>query len=192
MRDLASEPTMEEILASIRRIIAEDGQLPADAVAQLKSVGNEDEIAEAQPVANAVPPHIGFRPVGGTDDDDDEVLELTEPAAPEPEPAEELAPMTMVQPIDMDEPLEFEQEPAVPAKAAAGLVDEQVAAASAERLAALSPFAGAAPPATDNPFEALVRDMVRPMLKDWLDANLPNIVEKLVSQEIIRITGKGS
>jgi cell pole-organizing protein PopZ len=37
----------------------------------------------------------------------------------------------------------------------------------------------------------MVRDMLRPMLKDWLDSNLPNIVEAMVAREIERITKKG-
>lgn len=185
---------MEEILASIRRIIAEDGQLPAGAASHLKSVNSEGATpAAADPPQS--PPPAASRPVDiAADDDDDEVLELTEPADPEPEP--EPAPMSVsiVEAIELDRPMDVTDHAARAQERpepAAGLVDEQVAAASAERLAALSPFAGTAPPATDNPFEALVREMVRPMLKDWLDAYLPNIVEKLVSQEISRITGKG-
>ena len=38
--------------------------------------------------------------------------------------------------------------------------------------------------------EGMVRDMLRPMLRDWLDANLPAIVETMVAKEIDRITGK--
>ena len=41
-----------------------------------------------------------------------------------------------------------------------------------------------------SPIEALVRDMLRPMLKEWLDENLPEIVELLVTREIARITGR--
>jgi len=36
----------------------------------------------------------------------------------------------------------------------------------------------------------VVRDMLRPMLKDWLDQNLPLMVEELVTREIARITGR--
>ena len=35
-----------------------------------------------------------------------------------------------------------------------------------------------------------MREMLRPMLRDWLDANLPTMVEALVAREIDRITGK--
>jgi cell pole-organizing protein PopZ len=46
-------------------------------------------------------------------------------------------------------------------------------------------------PAVDGgPLEAVVREMLKPMLKDWLDRHLPEIVEELVTREIVRITGK--
>ena len=38
--------------------------------------------------------------------------------------------------------------------------------------------------------EGVVRDMLKPMLKDWLDANLPEIVERMVAQEVARISGR--
>ena len=185
MRDLASEPSMEEILASIRRIIAEDGQLPANEGAHLKPVDSDtvEEETAMDPAPDFVPTPPP-PPADAVDVDDDEVLELTEL---EPEPLEAPEAMPLVDSIALDDTVEPGPEPAETPDS--GLVDDQVAAASAERLAALSPFAGAAP-AADNPFEALVRDMMRPMLKDWLDTNLPAIVEKLVSQEITRITGK--
>ncbi len=43
----------------------------------------------------------------------------------------------------------------------------------------------------ETSLEGLVRDMMRPMLKDWLDSNLPGIVESMVEREIARITKKG-
>ena len=42
----------------------------------------------------------------------------------------------------------------------------------------------------ETSLEALVREMLRPMLAEWLDANLPELVERLVTAEIARIAGK--
>ena len=42
----------------------------------------------------------------------------------------------------------------------------------------------------DGPLEAVVKDMLRPMIKEWLDQRLPDMVEDLVTREIARITGK--
>jgi hypothetical protein len=41
----------------------------------------------------------------------------------------------------------------------------------------------------DNTLEGLVRELLRPMLREWLDAKLPDIVEAMVAREIERITG---
>ena len=43
----------------------------------------------------------------------------------------------------------------------------------------------------ETSLEGMVREMLRPMLKDWLDTNLPPIVEAMVDREITRITKKG-
>ena len=43
---------------------------------------------------------------------------------------------------------------------------------------------------SESPLEGMVRDMLRPMLAEWLDTNLPAVVEKLVREEIDRIAGK--
>ena len=42
-----------------------------------------------------------------------------------------------------------------------------------------------------NPLEAMVREMLRPVLKEWLDQHLPAIVDEHVKREISRITGQG-
>ena len=39
--------------------------------------------------------------------------------------------------------------------------------------------------------EGIVTEMLRPVLKDWLDQNLPTIVEDLVQKEIERVSGRG-
>jgi hypothetical protein len=64
-----------------------------------------------------------------------------------------------------------------------------------ESLAALSMLSqpGVAPQIVrsgETSLEGLVREMLRPMLSDWLEANLPAMVEKMVSAEIARIAGK--
>ncbi len=128
---------MEEILASIKRVIAEDGRAAA-----------------ARPARGSRPVEAP-RPFAAEDEED--VLELSDPVT------------------EGD-----------------GLVSEDAAAASRQSLAALSALRdrteGA--PAGDGPLEAVVREMLKPMLKDWLDRNLPELVEELVTREIARIVGK--
>jgi len=73
--------------------------------------------------------------------------------------------------------------------ASKGLVSGKAAKASKAALAALDnvkidPSAGA------NTMDGLVREMLKPMLKEWLDANLPELVERVVAREVARIIGR--
>lgn len=130
---------MEEILASIKRVIREDGRAAGQPRPQRR------------PARSELPP-----PPAASAPAEDDVLELDDPIG-EPE----------------------------------RLVSEDVAAASRQSLAAL---AAVRPPSTTDTgaLEAVVRDMLRPILKDWLDEHLPQIVEELVTREITRIAGRSS
>ena len=75
------------------------------------------------------------------------------------------------------------------------LIAEEVRGAMRENLAALAMLAE--PPARpqivrsgETSLEGLTRDLLRPMLAEWLDKNLPGMVEKMVQAEIARIAGK--
>jgi uncharacterized protein len=133
-------PPMDEILASIRRIITDEPAFGAPA-----PIATDDA------------------------DGDEDVLELGEP-----ERAEAVA-----APV-----------PAAPsAPAPSALLSEQTQAASQRALAALSGLQ-IDPNADANTMDGLVREMLRPMLKDWLDAHLPEMVERLVAREVARISGR--
>lgn len=152
---LASDQSMEDILASIRRIL------------------NEDEAA-APAEAPASPPLRR--------DDADGPLLLTEEmmvSAPE----ESLPPA--------------EAEPAPPASAPpatdALLAPAVAAAATAsvgQLLRAVSSERGATVTRGGPSIEDVVREELRPLLKDWLDQHLPAIVERLVRAEIERVSGR--
>lgn len=177
----AQEPTMEEILASIRRIISED-----DAPAETAAAAPEPVVEaapEPEPVFEAAEP----APV------EDEVLELTEPyEAPAAESIGDLD-VADVAPFPAAEP--------APEPVAAAVYDSLVGESAA--ASAASAFAGLAatfqkpetpivapqdmPFVSGNTVEAMVQAMLRPMLKDWLDANLPGIVEAQVRKEVERI-----
>ena len=75
------------------------------------------------------------------------------------------------------------------------LTTDRAAEAMRQSLAALAMLSD--PPAKpqivrsgETSLEGMVREMMRPMLAQWLDANLPEIVERLVKAEIARIAGK--
>lgn len=161
MADVSAEPSMEDILASIKRIIAEEGDNASSARARKTPAPARQASSEQQSSA-------------------DEVLELrnampAEPAPPAAVPAAQTA-------ATQDVPAEPAPEPilsAATAEASRGALD------TLSRLIVRSEEAPA-----ENTLEGLVREMLRPMLREWLDARLPAIVEKMVAREISRITGQ--
>ncbi|MFM8542173.1 MAG: DUF2497 domain-containing protein [Chakrabartia sp.] len=70
------------------------------------------------------------------------------------------------------------------------IVSTDAAAASRQALSSLSRLIVKPDIAGEDTLEGLVREMLKPMLKDWLDAHLPEIVERVVAQEVARITGQ--
>ncbi len=144
------EPSVEEILESIKKVIARDNR-------------------EAQQVERSRRESAGVR-VGADaaeDDEPEEVLDL----------AEELIHGDLAERPD------------------AGLTTESAARSMRDSLAALAMISEpGAPPqivrSGETSLEGLVRDMLRPMLAEWLDRNLPEMVERLVKAEIARIAGK--
>ena len=95
-----------------------------------------------------------------------------------------------VAPAEEEDILELGEDPAAVSLAPAkGLVSGKAAKASKAALAALDtgridPNAGA------NTMDGLVRELLQPMLKEWLDANLPELVERVVAREVARIIGR--
>jgi uncharacterized protein len=194
--DAQAEPTMEEILASIRRIISEDDAAPAAAAAPAaEEMGFADDVLELnEPVAampETVSPDFDFDALPGEYEPaqsyDDVVVE-DRWAEPEPALQQEAAPIREAyQPPPRAIPEPVYQAP--PSYAPDnGIVSEPVASIAADVFSQLSP-SKVFPEvfASGNSVEALVVAMLRPMLKDWLDANLPRIVEDKVETEVARI-----
>ena len=170
MGDLSTEPSMEEILSSIKRIIAEEGDTPPGR-------------ARRSPSRTPAPAP-----------QDDEVLELSDPMPLDrpPEPLRDAAPAP--EPPRVAEP---EPRPVVEAAMAAPsadhvpepIVSPQAAQATRGALDQLSRVLVKPEPGSDGTLEGMVRDMLRPMLRDWIDAHLPHMVEEMVAKEIARIAG---
>jgi cell pole-organizing protein PopZ len=208
----AQEPTMEEILASIRRIISED-DAPAETAAApappepapAPAPAPEPEPAPA-PVIEAAAP----APAPESEAVEEDVLELTEtyeaPAEsigdldvsaavePEPFPAEPVSESVYAPVAEAHTP----EHPSIPAPHYDSLVGDSAAASAASAFAGLAasfqkPVAPAPAGGPDlnfisgNSVEAMVAEMLRPLLKEWLDANLPGIVEAQVRKEVERI-----
>lgn len=185
------EPTMEEILASIRRIINEDDEeKPAEAEAspEPEPEPEPEMAAEPEPAPEPEP------------EPEPEALELTERVEEEPEPEPEPEPEMAAEPEPEPEPapapeddlmiLDREEDAPEPAMAQAededNLVDEAPASAAAGMFAALSENLRVSSDQGQT-LEGIVRELMRPMLKQWLDENLPTIVEQKVEAEVERI-----
>ena len=142
----SGEPSVEEILESIKKVIARDNRVIA---------AEENRLREADGAA-------------GTDDlEDDDVLELAEVVEAEP----------------------------VSGEGANSLIAENTRSSISDSLAALAMLAE--PPAApqivrsgETSLEGLTRELLRPALTEWLEKNLPALVERMVAAEIARIVGK--
>jgi len=178
--DKAQEPSMEEILASIRRIIADDqATKPADALPEPEPDDVLDLAEVAQPVARprVVVPEPEPEPL------DFDALDFDAPAfEPKPEPviaAPAPPPPAPPQPVvQAAQPREPEPEPEA-------LVSP---ATDASVSGAFNLLAHTVLTQNARTLEDLVKEMLRPMLKSWLDDNLPAVVERLVRAEIERVS----
>lgn len=199
------EPSIEEILASIRQIISDDdgeGGVAAEPV--IEAV--EPPSPTPQPAPTPVkPPAAKAPPAPAPPPLDDDILELTqridepEPAPrfqPEPEPAFEPEPdvpeTAFAPPPPMPKPRADKPAASKPTAAIGDSILTSGAASAA--LQGFSRLAGTVPieraPASGGEgvtLEDIVRDMLRPMLRDWLDHNLPPMIEKLVAKELEKL-----
>jgi cell pole-organizing protein PopZ len=226
---------MEEILASIRRIIADDeakpagAEKPASPPAAAKPAVMKDippsaiapapkPVAPPKPAPPPPPPPPAPEPASNNQDDIDamlasldaatpeadirpaqpeaDVFELTdEMALPEPAPAPAAATFSKVEPQDDIEFTEakasrrqpayeppFESAPARPI-----LSHSTVSAVES----AFNSLANTVLSNNARTLEDLVKEMLRPMLKSWLDDNLPGLVERIVKAEIERVSRGG-
>lgn len=164
---------MEEILASIRRIISED------------DAPGEAEAAHAPEPAPANEPAEAFEPAPEPAEDE---LELTQRVTPQAETVGDIEAYTQAEPEPEPEPPPPPPPPPKPAPVARDddrLVSEPSASAAAASFSQLSE--AIAMPAAGLTLEDVVRELLRPLLKDWLDTNLPRIVEAKVAEEVERI-----
>jgi hypothetical protein len=167
---------MEEILASIRRIISEDDAPAAEAAPEPVAEVAAALAPEPEPEARVVEPEPEPEPVVA-----DDVLELTQRVEA---PKEEVGDLEVYTPP--------EPEPAPAPVAARAEPEEEPLVSEPSAHAAASAFtnftAAIAMPAAGRTLEDLTRELLRPLLKAWLDENLPRIVESKVAEEVDRIS----
>lgn len=184
-----NEPSIEEILASIRQIITDDEQKPASAPAPQKPAASAQSAVDdvfdltadmqtmSQPAAAAKAPEPAFEP------EPEPMIDLMEStpepvAPPPPRPA-------------------FTPEPARPAASepdmSADIMSDRTrssAVAAMARLAGNMPINRPKPGMAAVTLEDIVREMLHPMLRDWMDGNLSPMVERLVQKELEKLARK--
>jgi uncharacterized protein len=243
------EPSMEEILASIRRIIADDEAKPAsadkpanDKLANDKAAPEKPSVAAApvaKPVVKDIPPPptpaaakpaapapkpAPAPPAKNSQDDIDAMLagldEATSeaeirPAPPEPEPEADVfeptdamavaepepsapPPKPAFQKVEPDDDLEFSEHarsqrpPAFEQSPFESPAQQMLSRSTVSAVeSAFNSLANTVLSNNARTLEDLVKEMLRPMLKSWLDDNLPGLVERIVKAEIERVSRGG-
>lgn len=172
------EPSIEEILESIRQIISDDTEVVTDKPAKQEAQAPEPEEEPYVPPTPAHEPEI----------ETSNVVDLTEVVS---EPVFE---------IDMQEAREKET-PYMAAtdtqEAEGSLLSDIATAATADAMAKL--LANNVAIERDEPsrigrvtLEDMARELMRPLIKSWLDQNLPAITEKIVAREIEKISRRAA
>jgi cell pole-organizing protein PopZ len=188
----SSEPTIDDILASIRRIIADEQNAeaaePETAARMVVDRGaSEDVLDLAQPIVRSAthnkPTIVSASP---------EAVAEGLVAAIRPKPAEAVPglPPRKPQAVKQNMP-DAEAVVRDPAASDGARLQRLIAGEAEEALSAAFGRISALKISTETKtLDGLVADLLRPMLKEWLDANLPAIAERLVKQEIERISAQ--
>ena len=180
--DAEQDPSIEDILQSIRQIISEDDEEGADDAEM-------DAAPEPEPEPEPTP-----EPEPETEDDDEDVLDLTDKVDDGSDADDDLDAI-------LDEPEDKPQiamedmqddAPKADMPVDASLLSEHAESAAIAALNKLSAnmFVERQDHMLGITLEDIVREMMRPLLKDWLDNNLPKIVEQQVQKEIRSLVNK--
>lgn len=156
MSNAQPEPSMEEILASIRRIISEDEEEPAPKPSP-----------RVEPVRAAAPEPV--RPAAVQP-------RPTPQPAPPPEPTFATEDVEMIR-KNVAEAMQDDED---------GIVASETATAASKAFMSLSQTVQVSD-GRGRTMEDIVIEMLRPMIKDWLDQNLATIVEEKVEEEVQRV-----
>jgi uncharacterized protein len=184
---------MEDILASIRRILNEDEAGPGAAQPQVAAPRRPEDVLVLDSSMMVGEPAPGPEEVA---EPASEVARMTAPGAAHAATDEPLADPLAPAPLATADAEEGTGEE--PAAGAGRLMAPEVEAAAAAAAAAavgglvrrLAVERGALVHRGGPTIEELVREEIRPLLKTWLDANLPGLVERLVRSEVERVLGR--
>jgi uncharacterized protein len=220
------EPTMEEILASIRRIIEDGNEAAAEIeaaapqafaapaeIAEFQQEFGKEAIAESLQHAGAMTAlgnKIGAKNAAPLIEAEFHRAAPQEPAVvPDaetlaelhgPEPEETIShkeqEMAAVEHVELHAEDRFEPVAAAPAPVAETPFERHLRPilsdmAGRQVTAAFSDLTSAIEKERQQSLAEIAEDMIRPMLQEWLDNNLPTMVERLVRQEIERVSMSG-
>lgn len=197
------EPSIEEILDSIRQIISEDddeeGEEAVDTPEPAKEP--EEETAPNVPLDQSAVDEIDF------DAPEPEVTPEPEPEpepTPEPEPEPEVTPepepeddvLELVDRVDETDEMDVDlrdEEVSEPEPSPEPIEESDIFTSKAETAAVGAITQLVKKTAVERggvTLEEIVRSELKPMLRDWLDNNLPSLIERLVSEELERVSNR--
>jgi cell pole-organizing protein PopZ len=191
-----NDPSMDDILASIRKIISDD-EARAQVAGQRPAGPSANSSANLSGNPSGRPPVVPPAPRSAPSPTRDDVLLLTD-LVEDPKTTSDAQPVPLPR-IDPVRAAEMPQ-PSTEPPPGESLVGAGVAGAASSAFSRLNQAVqdSVPQPAAQDPgptignggktVEDLVKEMLRPMLKDWLDKNLPPMVERYVEREITRLT----
>jgi len=194
------EPSIEEILASIREIISDDDQPAPEAAAEpapepvAEPAPVEDDVldlaafAEGNSSDMTIPEEEQNDPLAGInlDKPTHQTVEFTDPLAdiaPEPEPEPEPEPIVSSMP-------DFSTIDTIPAPIGPvdSIIGDAAKNASLDSMTRLAQNIAISRAGNGGTLEDIVREMLKPMLRQWLDTNLPPMIQRMVELELERLT----
>ena len=200
----AGEPSVEEILESIKKVIARDNRAEADHVRRRREENGmvttrtlrSEDLPEHEP-ERIDQARTGFTPQSQPygDDEPAPVLDLTDAEMADGQDSAPTDEYDLAEEPCAEEAMDEPERDAPESMADTPLLAESARVSMRESLTALAMLAepGARPQIVrsgETSLEGLTRDLLRPMLGEWLEKNLPQMVDKLVAAEIARIVGK--
>lgn len=181
------EPSIEEILASIREIISDDEpateQQPAAAEAAPAPAVEDDDILDLGAFPDKRDPLAGIDLGKSTE----MIVDFTDPEPePEPESEPEPAPAPITSSLSaVASPAAVIETPVI--ETGESLLTDHAKTASMDSLTRLAQNIAISRAGQGGTLEDIVREMVKPMLRDWLDRNLPLMIERMVERELERL-----
>lgn len=188
------DPSIEEILASIRQIISDDDEAAEAPAAQAspEPEEEEEEIMEEEVAEEAPVPEPTPEPEEMDSEDEDDILDLTEEVDETgfdidmvDSAVDEMEEEEIMEEVEEEEDVFASQ--AAPAQPEKEIFTDIAAEATMGAFAKLADNVAVSRSAAGTTLEDIVRDLMRPMLRQWIHDNMPGIVESLVEKELDKI-----